>query len=67
MQLPPGSRRARVELTPMGPFPFPITAVSPAAVLPELYPIQSFMSMIILACRLELQAQLEAWRLELAA
>ena len=56
MQLPPGSRRARVELIPMGPLPFPITAVSPAAVLPVLYPGLSFMSMIILACCVELVA-----------
>ena len=67
MHLPPGSRRARIELTPMGPFPLPITAVSPAAVLPVLYPGLSFMSMIISAWSLQLQAQLEAWCLKLVA
>ena len=70
MPLPPGSRRARVELIPMGPLPFPITAVFPAAVLPVLYPGLSFMSMIILACCLELVAcrlQLQAWGLKLVA
>ena len=67
MQLPPGSRRARVELIPMGPLPFPITAVSPAAVLPVLYPGLSFMSMIIFAWSLQLQAELEACRLMLVA
>ena len=67
MHLLPGSRRARIELTPTGPFPLPITAVSPAAVLPVLYPGLSFMSMIISAWSLQLQAQLEAWCLMLEA
>ena len=64
MQLPPGSRRAHVELIPMGPLPFPITAGSLAAVLPVLYPGLSFMSMIIFAWSLQLQAELEAWCLK---
>ena len=44
----------------MEPLPFPNTAGSPAAVLNTLYPILSFMSMIIFFA-------LAAWRLKLVA